>query len=111
MPRRFDPATPELMDRPQPVSDELERDLENLRQLNRFFGSYSLIRHFLERWIQPGSRMRVADVATGSGDIPRLVVDYAKSVNAVVEIDAIDQQSSTLQIARKLSAGYPEIAF
>ncbi len=38
MKRQFDPAEPELMDRPQPVSAELERDLKNLRQLNRWFG-------------------------------------------------------------------------
>jgi hypothetical protein len=37
MKRQFDPAEPELMDLPQPVSNELEVDLQNLRQLNRFF--------------------------------------------------------------------------
>ena len=31
MKRQFDPAEPELMDRPQPVSAELESDLHNLR--------------------------------------------------------------------------------
>jgi len=33
--RQFDPALPELMDRPQPVTRELERDLANLRSVNR----------------------------------------------------------------------------
>lgn len=111
MKRSFDPAEPELMDRPQPVTPELASDLRNLRQLNRYFGSYALIEHFLRRWILPGARMRVLDLATGSGDIPRLVVDYARKVGATVTIDAIDQQPSTLEIARDLSAGYPEINF
>jgi 2-polyprenyl-3-methyl-5-hydroxy-6-metoxy-1,4-benzoquinol methylase len=111
MKRRFDPAELELMDRPQPVSAELERDLENLRQLNRWFGSYSLISNFLERWIKPGARLRVVDLATGSGDIPRLVADYARKVGAQVQIDALDQQSATLEIAKKLSGNYPEITF
>jgi 2-polyprenyl-3-methyl-5-hydroxy-6-metoxy-1,4-benzoquinol methylase len=111
MKRQFDPATPELMDRPQPVSEELEQDLHNLRRLNRFFGSYSLALGFLRRWIKPGGRMRIVDLATGSGDIPRLAIDYARRVNAQVEIDAIDQQSATLQIARQLSRDYPEINF
>ena len=53
MKRQFDPATPELMDRPQPVTPELESDLRNIRQLNRYFGSYALIEYFLRRWIQP----------------------------------------------------------
>jgi 2-polyprenyl-3-methyl-5-hydroxy-6-metoxy-1,4-benzoquinol methylase len=109
--RKFDPTEPELMDRPQPVSPELERDLENLRQLNRFFGSHRLVRHFLRKWIRPGDRIRMVDLATGSGDIPRLAVDYARSVGAVVTVDAIDQNAATLQIARNASGDYPEISF
>jgi SAM-dependent methyltransferase len=111
MKRSFDPAEPELMDRPQPVTEELVSDLRNLRQLNRYFGSYALIEHFLRRWILPGAKMRVLDLATGSGDIPRLVVDHARKAGATVSIDAIDRQSSTLKIARDLSADYPEISF
>src|SRR3954467_8498313 len=109
--RKFDPAEPELMDRPQPVSPELEVDLRNLRQLNRYFGSYRLIEHFLRRWLKPNSRMRILDLATGSGDIPRFIVDYARRVDADVAIDAVDQQAATVEIARALSTGYPEIEF
>ena len=58
MKRSFDPAVLEMMDRPQPVSAELERDLERLRQLNRWFGSYRLVLGFMRRWIQPGARAR-----------------------------------------------------
>jgi 2-polyprenyl-3-methyl-5-hydroxy-6-metoxy-1,4-benzoquinol methylase len=109
--RKFDPAEPELMDRPQPVSSELEVDLRNLRQLNRYFGSYRLIVHFLRRWLKPQSRMRILDLATGSGDIPRLIVDCAREVGATVTIDAVDQQAATVEIARGLSEAYPEIEF
>ena len=111
MKRRFDPAQPELMDRPQPVSLELERDLRNLRQLNRHFGSYAVVLRFMRRWIRAGDEMRIADLATGSGDIPRLVADHARAIGAKVRIDALDQQSSTLEIARQLSADYSEISF
>jgi 2-polyprenyl-3-methyl-5-hydroxy-6-metoxy-1,4-benzoquinol methylase len=111
MNRQFDPNTLELMDRPQPVSAELERDLRNLRQLNRWFGSYSLISSFLRRWVNPGARLRILDFATGSADIPRLVADHARQVGADVQIDALDQQPATLEIARKLSVDYPNISF
>jgi 2-polyprenyl-3-methyl-5-hydroxy-6-metoxy-1,4-benzoquinol methylase len=109
--RKFDPAKPELMDRPQPVSAELESDLRNLRQLNRYFGSYRLIEHFLRRWLKPGTEMRIVDLATGSGDIPRLIVDQARKIDAAVTIDAVDQQAATIEIARGLSRDYPEIEF
>ena len=111
MRRSFDPAVLEIMDRPQPVSHELERDLQHLRQLNRWFGSYRLVSKFIRRWINPGARLRVIDLATGSGDIPRLLVDFARSIEAHVQIDAVDRQCATLEIARKLSARYPEISF
>jgi ubiquinone/menaquinone biosynthesis C-methylase UbiE len=109
--RQFDPALPELMDRPQPVTPELERDLANLRSFNRWFGSHRLVRHFLRRWLRPNGKARILDVATGSGDIPRLIVDHARRQNVSVHIDAIDQQESTIEIARRLSAAYPEINF
>ncbi|MEY2555321.1 MAG: hypothetical protein QOJ36_1142 [Verrucomicrobiota bacterium] len=111
MKRRFNPAELELMDRPQPVSAELESDLENLRELNRWFGSYALISMFLGRWIKPGARLRIVDLATGSGDIPRLIAEYGRKVGAELQIDALDRQSATLEIAKKLSVPYPEIAF
>jgi 2-polyprenyl-3-methyl-5-hydroxy-6-metoxy-1,4-benzoquinol methylase len=111
MKRQFDPAEPELMDRPQPVSSELEKDLRNLRQLNRFFGSHRLILHFLQLWIKPGDHVRIVDLATGSGDIPRLIVNYAQKIGAKIEVDALDRQSATLAIARELTGNYPEISY
>jgi Methylase involved in ubiquinone/menaquinone biosynthesis len=111
MKRQFNPAVPEWMDRPQPVSTELERDLANLRSLNRWFGSYRLVRYFLERWLRSVESARILDLATGSGDIPRLIAAWARERHLRVTIDAIDQQSSTVEIARSLSPSYPEISF
>ena len=111
MKRTFDPAVLEMMDRPQPVSAELECDLQRIRQLNRSFGSYRLLLVFMRRWIKPGTRMRIVDLATGSGDIPRLIADYAREIGAQVEIDALDRQPATLEVATKLSTGYPEIYY
>lgn len=99
------------MDRPQPVSAELEVDLRNLRQLNRYFGSHRLVEHFLRSWLKPRTKMRIVDLATGSGDIPRLIVDRARRIEAEVAVDAVDQQASTIEIARGLSRDYPEIEF
>jgi 2-polyprenyl-3-methyl-5-hydroxy-6-metoxy-1,4-benzoquinol methylase len=111
MKRNFNPSVLEMMDRPQPVSLELERDLERIRQLNRWFGSYRIASRFVRRWIEPRCHMRIVDLATGSGDIPRLIVDYARKIGAHIEIDAVDRQRATLEIAMKLSSGYPEISY
>ena len=111
MKRIFDPAKLEIMDRPQPVSAELKRDLQHIRRLNRWFGSHRLILRFMRRWLKPGARIRLVDLATGSGDIPRLIIDFARKIGATLEIDAVDQQAATLEIASSLSAGYPEICY
>src|SRR5438128_2567274 len=110
MKRSFDPTVLEMMDRDQPPSAELERDLERIRQLNRWFGSYYLVLGFIGNWIRPADKIRIVDLATGSGDIPRLIVDLARKIGAKVEIDALDRQSATLEIARRLSRDYPEIS-
>ena len=60
---------------------------------------------------QGGDQLRIADLATGSGDIPRLIVDFARDIRADVRVDAADQQESTLEIGKKLSSRYPEISF
>jgi 2-polyprenyl-3-methyl-5-hydroxy-6-metoxy-1,4-benzoquinol methylase len=111
MKRSFDPSVLEMMDRPQPVPAELERDLQRLRQLNRWFGSYGLVLRFIRRWLRLGDELRVVDLATGSGDIPRLIVDYARKISAKVKIDALDRQPATLEVAKRLSADYPEISY
>jgi 2-polyprenyl-3-methyl-5-hydroxy-6-metoxy-1,4-benzoquinol methylase len=111
MNRSFDPTVLEMMDRPQTVSAELERDLLNIRRFNCYFGSYRLVLRFVRHWMRRGDRLRVADLATGSGDIPRLVVDVAREIGATVEIDGLDRQPATLEIAHKLSTKYPEISY
>ena len=111
MPREFDPNEPELMDRPQPVSAELEQDLDNLVALNRHFGSHRLLRRFLAGWLQPDRAYRVLDLCTGAGDLPRVMLDWARPRGIALHIDAVDSQDATLSIAEKKSADYPEIHF
>ncbi len=111
MKRSFDPAEPEMMDLPQAVSPELERDLENLGNLNRYFGGHYLVRRFIKHWLLPGRSYRLLDLATGPGDVPRMIVRWARTRGISVKIDAVDLHSSTLEVARSRSADFPEINF
>jgi SAM-dependent methyltransferase len=99
------------MDLPQTVSKELEVDLENLRNLNREFGAYSLVRHFLRRWFHSASAVSLIDLCTGYGDIPRFTVDWCRKNNVCVQISAVDFQCATLELAIRRSQSYPEISF
>jgi SAM-dependent methyltransferase len=111
MRRVYDPQEPEIMDRPQPVSPALEACLRNLVSLNRWFGSHRMVRKFLTMWLTPDRCYRVLDLCTGAGDIPRLMVDWARVAGVTLRIDAIDANPSTLEVARRTSKGYPEIQF
>lgn len=97
------------MDRPDAEPAQLEAALRSLRGLNRYFGSYRIVNHFMRCWIQPDDRLRIVDLATGSADIPRLVVDHARKIGAQVRVDAVDFQPATVEAARRMSAAYPEI--
>ena len=100
-----------MMDRPQPVSAHLAVDLANLKRINRYFGSYALIRHFLRRWLRPGDTASILDLCTASADIPRFVVDWARRAPVSVRVVGVDFRESTLEIARRESRHYPEIEF
>ncbi|MEO7933153.1 MAG: methyltransferase domain-containing protein [Chthoniobacterales bacterium] len=109
--RAFDPGEIELMDVAETADATLIADLKNLRQLNRWFGSYRLIRHYLAMLVQPGSSHRFLDLCTGSGDIPRLIVDWCREHEVSIEVEALDFQDATLSVAKSLSVSYPEIQF
>lgn len=111
MPREFDANEPERMDLPQPVSEELERDLRNLASMNRWYGSHRLLNHFLRRWWRRGESYSVLDLCTGAGDLPRRMADYARAHDITVRIVAVDANPATLDIARRFSRGYDEINF
>ena len=99
------------MDRPQPVTPKLEECLRNLVSLNRHFGSHRLVRKFLAQWLAPDRCYRVLDLCTGMGDIPRLMVDWARACGVTLRIDAVDASDSTLELARQGGEAYPEIQF
>jgi len=110
-PREFDPSVREQMDLDQPITPELERDLVNLVTLNRLFGSHALVIRFLRRAVAAQKPRRILDLATGSGDIPRTIAGWAARSGIEVSIDAVDQQPSTLEIARRLSGSHPNISY
>ena len=111
MPREFDPSQPELMDIPQGDSYELRTDLANLVSLNRHFGSHRLLLQFAKKWLKPGGRYKVLDLATGAADLPRELVRWARRNQVSLNIDAVDAQGATLHIAKESSFAFPEICF
>jgi len=96
-------------------SAQLEQDLANLRWLNRHFGALSILHCFLKRWflkrLPGGPSLRVLDLATGEGDLPRELVLWCRERGLSVAVDAVDRNEATLAVARERSRDFPEITF
>ncbi len=112
MKRQYDPAIPERMDEPGVDETELEKGLRNLTWLNRAFGGYRIVGHYLRKWFaQSGASFRILDLATGAGDIPAMILSWGQKRNVSFEIDAIDFHPGTLELARRWHGHHAQVHF
>jgi 2-polyprenyl-3-methyl-5-hydroxy-6-metoxy-1,4-benzoquinol methylase len=109
--RCFDCHETEEMDRPQPAGRELETTLRELEALNRRFGGHRYPVQFMARRFQSLHTYRVLDLGTGGGDFPRAMVDWARNNKIQLVIDGVDASEAVVELARRFSVDYPEIAF
>ncbi len=102
------------MDDPSVQGEELQRTLDEIAKLNRRLGAYPPsvegLRKLAEHKRNPGP-LRVLDVGCGSGDIPRVMVDWARAQGLEIEIEGIELAETSSGYARSLSVDYPEISF
>jgi 2-polyprenyl-3-methyl-5-hydroxy-6-metoxy-1,4-benzoquinol methylase len=109
--RRFEESRPEWMDVAEQATPELEADLLNLESLNRRFGAHRLVLDYLGPVLERRQPLRVLDLGTGAGDIPRALVQRARAMGCPLVVTAVERQQPTLQIAEKFSHGFPEIRY
>ena len=80
----------------------LHRSLKFIRQVNRFFGytkaTLSHLERFSQRW-NPGQRITILDVATGSADVPIEILKWAEERRFDVRIIGIDLHEKTVRAA------------
>lgn len=106
---RLENAT-EYLDEPVQDAAELEASLDDVASVNRWLGGRrALLRHLAE--LVPATRsMTILDGGTGSGDLPRAIVGWARRRGVGVRIIASDLHEQTLGIARERLADSPEIS-
>lgn len=102
------PHAQELLDLHQDDPAELERSLRHVAEVNRLLGgNRSVLRALASALGTDGGK--ILDVGTGSGDLPRHIVRWARGRGTPVSITATDVHPQTLQVARAASAAFPEI--
>ena len=83
---------------------DLEHSLAFIRLINASLGyTWATIRHlqhFSRHW-KPGQRIEILDVATGSADIPRAILDWARQRNFDLHIVALDRHALTVRAAAR----------
>ena len=103
---------PELMDLRRPPREQLEHFYRFLRFVNATLGGTRAIRRALEDFSIDWPKDRplwILDVATGSADVPRALVAWARAKGFRLKVVGIDREADTLALARRHVQGYPEI--
>ena len=104
---------PEWLDADDIPAQDLQRNLDDLRWLNRYLGSHWLLCTALQRvWRQVGcpSHLRVLDVGTGAGDIPAVLTRWGERRGVHIAVVAIDSHHGVLQYMRSVQSLPPSIA-
>jgi 2-polyprenyl-3-methyl-5-hydroxy-6-metoxy-1,4-benzoquinol methylase len=91
---------------------EMETTLQFLEFTNRYFGGIQILLTFLQRWTlswDKSKTIRVLDVGTGSADIPRAIVQWARSNTFSIKMTGIDLVPGIVTLAQKKTRDFSEI--
>jgi hypothetical protein len=102
----------EQLDGPLPAA-ALRATLDDLDRLNAWFGGYALTLSRVRRAearLPRGRRLVVVDIGGGRGDFAVNLVRWARRRQRPVRVLVVDSDALMLDLARRRTAAYPEIA-
>lgn len=100
----------EYLDEPWHDDAVLKGSLADIAFVNRWLGGRRALIRGVEEVAGAGP-LTILDAGTGSGDLPRAIVAWARRRGIRVRVVASDIHDQTLAIARRQSRAYPEIEF
>ena len=101
----------EMMDLPGNPKALLVEDLRNLRVINRYLGGYRGVIKGLNRMVGQDrlKQFSLLDVGTGSADIPKVIVRWARNQSIEATIVALEPDPVTAEEAAHQTQDCPEI--
>jgi len=113
-PERVDEA--ELIDDESQPFDDLRFSMRDVQRANRFLGGTTIVARQTKAWLRygevwkPGGRETTfLDIATGTGDLPRVILKVALDRWFRVRVIGLDYSDRILQIAREEIGNEPEV--
>ena len=103
----------EHMDSPSTPKHLMVNALRFLEFTNKYFGGEQTIMKYLNRWSKSWEKnkpIKILDIGTGSADIPRSIVGWARKNGFHVHITGIDLIRDIVEIALEKSKTFPEIS-
>ena len=99
---------PELLDLPPDsyTREELEGTLRDIRLVNRYLGDAGAVTKYVGMFAG-GATLTVLDVATGSADMPALILDWARGRGIDVRVTGVDVNPMTVESAKKAQGPRP----
>ncbi len=93
----------EVMDETHVSAEDLRATLRFIRWVNRYLGGTRVMLRQLDTLTagQTGPSLTIADIATGSGDIPAALLRWARRKSLPVRIVGLDIHSGTLGFAQR----------
>jgi hypothetical protein len=113
--RLLPPLTPpqrnraELLDLGAGNAREVEKSLRDIARINRYLGGTKVVENALWPLLEGRTEATILDVGTGSGDIPRRLVEKAEKRGIKLTIFAADLLERHLQVAKRDCAAFPTI--
>jgi len=92
--------------------EELAGNFRDIQRVNRLLGGSSMILRHVPTLLSTTSAtepVTILDLATGSGDIPLAISQWARRRNLPLRIVASDVSPAILELARKQTSGDPAI--
>ena len=108
--RRFDPAHPEMIDRPGLDEASLREELQLLEYTNRRFGGHGQMLRYVNRFLRSAkvTSLNILDLGTGAADIPRAIASWARAADSI-QVTAVDGNRNVLALAQEWCRDWPEI--
>lgn len=108
---------PELIDDPKQLDSDFRASMTDVQRANRFLGGTKVVTRHATSWLRAaksdpvfaGRPVTFLDVATGSGDLPKAILEIARRENVPVRIVALDFSAPILRFARHEVRGRSDI--